>query len=448
MADSIFRAYDIRGVYGEQLDEGLAYLIGRAVVSFTEANRILVGRDMRESSPKLRDALVRGMMDQGADVVDIGLTSTPMFYWATQNYDAGVMVTASHNPAKYNGFKICMQGATPVGGNNGMQDVEKLVLEQNFPEPQRKGESSEQDVLDDFINYNIKFLKTEKNFKVVVDAGNGMSGYTYKALQEKIPPNIELIPMFFELDGSFPNREPNPIAPNALVKLQKKVLEVGADLGIALDGDGDRIIFIDDKGRYIRNDIMLAIIAKQVLREKPGATILYDIRSSWVVKEEVESAGGTAKVTRVGHAFIKVDMKVYNALFAGELSGHFYNAVQQPMENTQMVFFWVLNLLAENGKLSIMADQLQSRYYKIEETNFKVSDPQAAVKVVAEKYAEIQGVTQSSTVDGVRVDFHDWWFNVRPSNTEPYLRLNLEAKTEELQKEKFAELKHVIESLE
>lgn len=442
---NIFKAYDIRGIFGVELDVKTAYRIGRAVAVFSNAREILIGRDMRTSSNALHDSLVRGLLEQGCNVTDIGLCSTPLFYWATQTYEAGIMITASHNPAQYNGFKICRSGAQPVGEQSGMKEIEQLFYSGDFPESRSHGKYVETDVVDDYVRFNLTFLKTNKPFTVVIDAGNGMGGYTYGRLLRKIPSNIRIIPMFFELDGTFPNHEADPLKTENLKLLQKRVIREKADLGVGLDGDGDRIAFVDDKGVYLPNDFTTALIAGEILTEKRGATILYDIRQSRVTPETILAAGGKPVMTRVGHAFIKAAMREHHAAWGGELSGHFYNAEVQNCENTQIVFFRMLNLLAKKKLfLSRLTAPLRKRYAKIEETNFKVKDAKAILQSLDEEYSS--NALGVSHLDGLRVDFEDWWFNVRPSNTEPLVRLNMEAKTPELLERQFEILKKRITS--
>jgi phosphomannomutase len=439
---SVFKAYDIRGIYGEELDEGIAYLLGRAVVAYLNPGTVLVGRDMRTSSVSLRDALVRGIMDQGADVVDIGLCSTPLFYWATQRFSAGVMVTASHNPAQYNGFKLCKDGAFPIGEISGLRDIEQLVLTQEFPTPTRKGECTTHEVLQEFLKFNLSFLKTKEKFKVVIDAGNGMGGYTYNALLKHLPKHIKVIPMFFEPDGTFPNHEANPLKPETCRELQERVIQEKADLGVALDGDEDRVFFIDDEGRYLASDFVTSLIAEQVLQEKPGATLLYGINQSRIVPETIKAHGGTPVMCRVGHAFYKIKMVEEKAAFGGEHSGHYFNAEQQNTENTQIILFRLLNLLGEKRVNLSDAIAPLRKYAKLDETNFEVHAPKQVVETLKEQYQML--AVSSTTMDGFRADFVDWWFCVRPSNTEPLLRLNMEAKDERMLREKLTELKEKI----
>ncbi|MBI2546780.1 phosphomannomutase/phosphoglucomutase [Candidatus Woesearchaeota archaeon] len=439
----LFKAYDIRGIFGEALTEEIAYRIGRAIVKYLSAEKVLVGRDMRTSSIPLRDALVRGITEQGADVVDIGLCSTPMFYWATQGFKAGVMVTASHNPGKYNGFKICKDGAFPVGESTGMKEIQELVIKNVFPESKIKGEYSKQDVLDQFLEFNLSFLKTRKKFKIVIDAGNGMGGYVYGELLKKLPDSIKIIAMYFEPDGTFPNHEANPLKTETLRELQARVVEEDADLGIALDGDEDRIVFVDNKGDYIASDYTTALLAEEILAEHPGATILYDIRQSRVTPDAILALGGKPIMTRVGHSLIKAAMREHKAPWGGEFSGHFYNAEQQNTENTQIIMFRMLNLLAgKNATLEEVSRPLRTKYAKIDETNTEVSNPDEVIALLDAAYS--QSAQSVSRIDGIRVDFADWWFNVRKSNTEPLLRLNLEAISKDLLQQKAEELLGII----
>jgi phosphomannomutase len=446
MTASIFKAYDIRGVYGEQLDEELAYLLGRTVAvqlllekpATDRIRKILVGRDMRTSSVSLRAALVRGINEQGVDVVDIGLCSTPMFYWATQGYEAGVMVTASHNPAQYNGFKICKDGAFPVGEISGMKEIERNVHDETFPAATRQGTVETQELLEQFLIFNRAFLKTDKPFRIVIDAGNGMGGYVYGALLKALPSNITVIPMYFEPDGTFPNHEANPLKPETCNALQERVKAENADLGVALDGDEDRIFFIDNEGGYVSADFTTALIAEQTLDEKRGATILYGICQSRVVKETIEAAGGNAVMNRVGHAFYKIGMVEHGATWGGEHSGHFFNSEQQNTENTMIILFRMLNLLAKEGKTLAQLLEPLHRYAKLTETNFATPDAAGIMERLAQDYVPTS--VSHTTMDGLRVDFADWWFCVRPSNTEPLLRLNLECRDADTLAERFAEL--------
>lgn len=432
--DNIFKAYDIRAVYPDELDEAAAYKIGRAFVTFLECKEVIVGQDMRKSSPALFEALARGITDQGADVVDIGYSSTPYFYFGTAGSPAGIMVTASHNPAKYNGFKLCRDGTVPIGGDSGMGDIKALVLKDEFKDPENKGTIKKKDIMQDFIGHNLKFLDKNlgKPLKIVVDTGNGMGGYTFPKVFEHVQ-DVEIVPLFFDVDMSFPNHEANPIKPENIKDLQAKVVETGADFGVGIDGDCDRCFFVDEKGAVVTSDIMTALIAKVLLKDNPGAKILYDLRSSWATKEVIEENGGVPGMCRVGHAFIKRQMREEGALFAGELSGHLYYKESFTTESSIISTLLVINLLRKEGKnLSELVAPLH-RYFPSGEINSEVEDKQGKMDKLEEMFKAEAKVT--SHMDGIKIEFDDWWFNVRASNTEPLLRLNLEAKTEEKMEE-------------
>ncbi|MBW2977232.1 phosphomannomutase/phosphoglucomutase [Candidatus Woesearchaeota archaeon] len=435
----IFKAYDIRGIFPDQLNEDIAYNIGRAFVVFLDVKEVLVGRDGRLSSPQLFEALAKGITDQGANVVDIGLCSTPMFYFAAAKAKSSIMVTASHNPKEYNGFKFCRENAIPISYDTGIKDVEEIVMKKEFPEAGEKGKITKKDVIGDFIKHNISFVKTDKKFKIVVDAGNGMGSFTFPKIFEKL--SFEFIPMYCEMDFNFPNHEANPLKFETLKDLQKKVVEEKADLGLALDGDGDRCLLIDEKGNIISCDLTTALIGKQLLKTNPGARILYDLRSSKIVPEFVEANGGKATMCRVGHSFIKKQMRDEDALFAGELSGHFYYKDSFFTESSFATLAITLNMLAEENKqLSELIEPLK-KYFQSGEINSEVDDKETKMKKLEEKYSDAEKILH---LDGVSVYYKDWWFNVRASNTEPLLRLNLEADTKELMEEKRDEILKLI----
>ncbi len=431
--EKIFKAYDIRGIYPDQLDEDTAYKLGRAFVTFLRCKEVCVGQDMRTSSPSLFKELARGLTDQGADVVDIGYCSTPYFYFGTSDHEAGIMVTASHNPAEYNGFKMCRDGTVPIGGDSGIQDIKQMVIDGTFTDPEKKGTITKKDLMQDFLAHNLKHLNPRKGkrLKLVVDTANGMGGYTFPKVFEKV--DAELIPLYFDIDMSFPNHEADPLKVENTLDLQKAVVDNNADFGVSIDGDADRCVFIDERGNYISADIMTALVAKELLKTHPGATILYDLRSSWATKETIEENGGKPVTCRVGHAFIKKQMREEDALFAGELSGHFYLKDSFFTESSIISTFLVMNLLDEEGKtLSELIAPLK-RYVPSGEINSKVEDKQAKMDTLVEKYKG--GAKMISHLDGIKLEFDDWWFNVRASNTESLLRLNLEAKTKEKMEE-------------
>jgi phosphomannomutase len=441
--ESIFKAYDIRGVYPDELDEDAAYLIGRAFVCFLGCKEVVVGQDMRKSSPSLFASLTKGMTDQGADVIDIGHCDTPFFYFCTAKYETGIMVTASHNPAKYNGFKFCRDGTIPIGGDSGMEDIKRLAVKGKFPEAKKKGNITKKDMMQDFIAHNLKFLNTKvkgKRLKIVIDTGNGMGGLTFPKVFKNV--DVDLVPLYFDIDMSFPNHEANPLKLENVKDLQKLVVKEKADFGVSIDGDCDRCVFIDEKGDYVSSDFATALIAKQLLKTHKKALFLYDLRSSWAVKEFIEDNGGKTKMCRVGHAFIKAQMRKEDALFAGELSGHLYFKESVWAESTIISTILMINMLREENKsLSALVSPLK-KYFASGEINSEVKDKEAKMKeLVAMFKKEANSV---SYLDGIRLEFDDWWFNVRASNTEPLLRLNLEAKTKRKMEEMRDKLLEII----
>ncbi len=435
----IFKAYDIRGIYPSELNEETAYKIGRAFVSFLKCRTVAVGRDMRESSEPLSVALMKGIMDQGADVINIGLATTPLLYFAITNYgyDSGIMITASHNPGEWNGFKMCREKAIPLSGDTGIKDIQRLVEENEFKDVKKKGMLVGKAVLSDYMRFLTGFTKGISGLKVVADAGNGMASLTVSKIFRYL--DCELVPLYFELDGGFPNHEANPLKEETLKDLNKKVVKEGADFGIAFDGDGDRCCFVDEKGEAISNDLITALIAGEFLKHKPGETVLYDLRSSKVV-EEVISKKGKPVMCRVGHAFIKQQMRDVNAVFAGELSGHFYFRHQFFTESDCLPMVIIMRMLCEEGrKLSELVNPLK-KYSASGEINSKVKDKDAKLAELEERYKDGKVVK----LDGLSVYYGDWWFNARPSNTEPLLRLNIEADTERLMEQKKEELLSII----
>ena len=437
----IFKAYDVRGIFPDELNEEIAYKIGRAFVVFLKVKEVLVGRDGRLSSPELFEALAKGITDQGANVVDIGLCSTPMFYFGAAKAKASIMVTASHNPKEYNGFKFCRENAIPISEATGIRDIEKLVEKNEFEEPEKKGGVVKKEIMEDFIKHNISFVKTDKKFKIVVDAGNGMGSFTFPKIFKKLP--FEFIPLYCEMDFNFPNHEPNPLKYETLKDLQKKVIEEKAEVGIALDGDGDRCLLIDEKGNIVRCDLTTALIGKELLKSRPGSKILYDLRSSKIVPEFIEANGGKAIMCRVGHSFIKKQMRDEDAIFAGELSGHFYYKDSFFTESSFITLAVTLNMLAgENKPLSGLVEPLK-KYFQSGEINSEVADKEAKIKEIEEKFKDAEKILH---LDGLSVYYKEWWFNVRPSNTEPLVRLNLEANTKESMEQKRDEILKLIRS--
>jgi phosphomannomutase len=443
---AIFSAYDIRGIYGQTMTDEVAYRIGRAAAAYLHVPEIAIGRDMRLSSPQLAAALIRGITDQGTNAVDLGMTTTDELYFAVGkfNYPAGVMITASHNPAQYNGMKFCRANAYPISIDSGLADIRDLAVSGNFPTPTRKGEVTQRDVTDAYVQHVLSFIDVNKirPLKVVVDAGNGMAGMIVPRVFEHLP--CELIPMYFELDGSFPNHQASPIEPENVADLQRKVVETHADLGAAFDGDADRMFPIDEKGQRVDGSQVTALVANSLLHKHPGATILHNLIVSKSVPELINRLGGHPVRTRVGHSFIKEEMRRTNAIFGGEHSGHFYFRDNWYADSGLISLLIILELISvENKPLSELLKPLDTRF-RSGEINTRVSDVQAKLQALKQHYGP-QALSVDE-LDGVTFDFGDWWFNVRPSNTEPLLRLNVEADNKQLMEEKRDELVAFIRS--
>jgi phosphomannomutase len=430
---AIFKAYDIRGTVPDQLNAELAYAIGRGAAHFLGAETVAVGRDARAHSPELSDALIRGINDEGVEVVDLGLISTPMLYFAVEELAAGggIMVTASHNPGEYNGFKICREHAIPIGEASGLKQIEVLSAERAGLAPAAKrGGRSTADLLAGYVDHILAVGPGGAcpEFKVAIDCGNGMASVALESLLERFPLTVERL--YFEPDGTFPNHEADPLKVENLADLRDAVLRVGADFGVAFDGDGDRAVFVDAKGEPISSDLMTGVLSREQLSRSPGGTVLYDLRSSRAVAEEIEKAGGVALMCRVGHSFVKAQMRETGAIFAGELSGHVYFRFSSGLvaDDGTAAFAAVLDLLAsEKQPLSEIVAPLR-RYHASGEINRRVADTRA---LLAEIQSEHAGAPEVSNLDGLLVRYEDWWFNLRPSNTEPVLRLNLEADSED-----------------
>lgn len=440
---SIFRAYDIRGIYPDQLNEEIAYKIGRAFILYSKAKKVVVGRDMRINSPQISEAIIKGIVDQAADVDDIGLASTDTFYFALNNYkyEGGVIVTASHNPKEWVGCKLFGPGNEQISGLQGMSELKKVVLENNFPKA-KKGQVAKKEVLSEYVQFALKLIDKDKikPFKVVLDPGNGMAtSYLEEAL--KFLP-IKPVKLFFGLDGNFPNHEPNPIKPENTVLAQKAVLNEEADFGFSFDGDGDRIILIDEQGQRIGNDITLAFVAKWFLEKHPGAAIVKQIVCSKTVDDVVKQAGGKVVVSRVGTAYIKDSLRKNNALIAGEISGHFFFKDFWNFDSGLLILLLILQVLSESDKKPSEIIAEIDHYFRSEEINSEVEDQNAKMEEIKEKYSD----GKIDLMDGITVYYPDWWFNVRPSNTEPLLRLNVEANTRGLMEEKRDELLNLIRS--
>ena len=425
--DKIFKAYDIRGVVPDELDEATAEAVGAAFVRVTGAKQMVTLHDMRTSSAPLADALGRGAASQGADVISGGLGSTDMVYYASGALDIpGAMITASHNPARYNGIKLCRAGARPVGIETGLADIKKLIQDGIPAYDGPQGTITSQDLLPGYAEYLKKLVPLDgiRPLKVVVDAGNGMAGYTVPTVFEGLP--LEVISLYFELDGTFPNHEANPIDPENLRDLQRAVKENHADIGLAFDGDADRCFVVDERGEIVNPSVLTGLIASRELQREPGATIIHNLITSRAVPEIIKENGGTPVRTRVGHSFIKAKMAETGAVFGGEHSGHFYFRDFWFADSGMLA---ALNVLATLGKQDEPLSELLKefdRYYASGEINSEVADQAAATEKVRQVYVTQPGVTIDD-MDGMTVSASDWWFNLRPSNTEPLLRLNVEA---------------------
>jgi phosphomannomutase len=422
----IYKAYDIRGIYPEQLDEATAEAIGHAFVHFLKARTVVVGRDMRPHSQPIFQALAKGMTEQGADVIDLGLCSTPMSYFANGKLgaDGSVIITASHNSAEWNGFKLCRKQAVPISGATGIGDIERIVAERSWGPADRTGTITQHDIGPEYGAHLRRFAKLDRKLKVVCDFANAMGSFEIAGIRDL----FDIIPLYEDLDGSFPNHEANPLKTDTLDVLCAKVRETGADFGAGFDGDSDRCGFVDDRGEIIPMDLFTALIAQDLLSRNPGATILYDLRSSRAVRECIEANGGTAIMSRVGHAFIKAQMREHDAIFAGELSGHYYFKENYTAESQGMAFLLLANLICRTGKrVSELVAPLR-KYHASGEINSRVADPAAVVARIKQEYGTTGRMFE---LDGVSVEYQDWWFNVRASNTEPLLRLIVEADTQE-----------------
>jgi phosphomannomutase len=427
--DKIFKAYDIRGVVPDELDEGVAEQVGAAFVRLTNAKSIVTLHDMRTSSAPLAEALGRGAASQGADVIHGGLGSTDMVYFASGSLDMpGAMITASHNPARYNGIKLCKAGAKPVGIETGLAEIKSMVADGVPGYDGEPGTTTSRDLLPGYAEYLKKLVDLSgiRPLKVAVDAGNGMAGHTVPTVFEGLP--ITLIALYFELDGTFPHHEANPIDPANLRDLQKAVKDSNADIGLAFDGDADRCFVVDERGEIVSPSVLAALIATRELAREPGATVIHNLITSRAVPEIVAEHGGTPVRTRVGHSFIKAKMAETNAVFGGEHSGHFYFRDFWFADSGMLAALHVLAALGHDSRpLSAMLQDF-SRYAASGEVNSEVADQAATTAKVKDIYSERPGVTLDE-LDGLTVMGDDWWFNIRPSNTEPLLRLNVEAAT-------------------
>ncbi len=435
---SIFKAYDVRGVYPSEIDEAKARQIGRAFARFIGKGRIGVGRDMRVSSPALAAEFKEGVRDGGLDVVDLGMISTPMLYFAVGSLglDGGANVTASHNPPQYNGLKLCRKDAVPVGSDSGLADIERMSGE--TPAPCARGGISRADVADAYEKHLLAFLAEKKPVKVVIDCGNGMAGPSLERVIRRLKSKV--VTMYMDPDGTFPNHEANPIKAENMRDLMARVKKEKADMGAAFDGDGDRCVFVDEKGNMISGDILTARLAREVVRKTGPAPVVYDLRSSMAVEEEIKALGGKPVREKVGHSFIKATMRKEGAVFGGELSGHYYFRDNYTSDNAEIAFISLFNIVSSSEKPLSEIVKPVNRYFVSGEINFNVEDKDGMIERLS---AEFKDGAQDS-LDGITVRYPDWWFNVRKSNTEPMLRLNLEGKSKSFMDKGLARVKKVI----
>lgn len=439
----IFKAYDVRGVYPEELNEDIARRIGWAFAEFTRSSALVVGRDCRVSSPSLAAAFTEGVAERGVDVVDIGLATTDMLYFASGRLDMpGAMFTASHNPPHYNGIKLCRAGAAPVGADSGLEEVRDLAAgEPRRPVPAR-GTATTRDLVEEYIDHVLSFVDAAQMapLTVVADAANGMAGLVLPAIFERLP--AKLVGLYLDLDGTFPNHPADPIQPENQADLMRAVLEHSADVGLAFDGDADRVFLVDERARGVSGSLVTALVAEAMLEREPGGKIVHNLITSWVVPEIVREHGGEPIRTRVGHSFIKKVMADTGAIFGGEHSGHYYFRDHFRADSGLIAALFVLQRLSETGKPLSQLLAPYRRYEASGEINSEVTDQAAALERVAAAFSD----GRQDRLDGLTVEYEDWWFNVRPSNTEPLLRLNVEARTKELLEEKIKGVLSVIRS--
>jgi len=442
-AASLFKAYDVRGVVPDELTPAIAREIGRAIVATIQPDTVVVGRDMRVSSPLLASSLIEGIRDAGADVVDIGMVSTDALSFAIgkYGYPAGVMVTASHNPPEYNGFKISREDARALSLDDGLDEIRDHVVAGDLPPVKpatERGRLVERDILDDYANHMLSLIDQDKlrPLKIAIDAGNGMAGVTVPRVFRDLP--IEVVPMYFEPDGTFPNHPANPIEPENVAELRRVVVENGYDLGAAFDGDADRVFLIDEKGDPVGGDILTSLVASRMLERNPGAAIVYNLISSRGVPETIMEKGGRPIRSRVGHSYIKEIMRREDAVFGGEHSGHFYFRDNWYADSGMAALLFALEMVSEAEQpLSAVIAPLDHRF-RSGEINSEVEDA-AAVMLSIEEHYRAEGA-EIDHLDGVTVTFPSWWFNVRASNTQPLLRLNVEADDRQTLDEKTAEV--------
>lgn len=430
---SIFKAYDIRGLYPNEINEQIAYQIGKAFVDYLGCKHVVIGRDMRTSSPAIFEELSRGITEQGANIYDIGMSTTDMYYFAVEHLgaDAGIMITASHNPGQYNGLKLVRSHAIPIGGESGIKDIEAIYLKGEYRQVEQKGQLiPKPGMLEEYVRFihSLVDLDKIKPLRVVMDAGNGMAGMVAPKMFENTP--IEVIPMFFEPDGDFPNHEANPLIEENRLDLIDKVIKTGADFGVGFDGDSDRAFFVDNKGQFIDGDFMTGKLGEYLLQRHPGSTIFYDVRGSRYVRDVIEAAGGHAFMWKVGHAFMKSKMKeTPGAILGGEVSGHFYFKFNDNFyaDNSSLPVFLTAEMVSQANQTLAEVMSARQNYFISGEINSTVQDADGVITSLRNMYSSKGEIVE---IDGFSVIGDTWWFNIRKSNTEPLLRLNCEASSQ------------------
>jgi len=447
MLNQIFKAYDVRGIYGGSFTEDTAYRIGKAFVSFLNCKVVVVGHDMRTSSPQLSKAFMKGVNESGADVIDIGMVSTDGLYFASGFLrKPAVMFTASHNPKEYNGMKFCKENAVPINLDTGLSKIKKIIEKNDYLKiNEREGKIIEKDILTEFAIHVKKFIDVSKlrKLKIAVDAGNGMAGKIIPLVYDGLP--VEIVPLYFELDGTFPNHPADPSKYENLKELQKTVKEKKCDFGMAFDGDADRIFFVDENGTVCNSSLISSLIIKNMLTKYPKEKVIHNLVCSKIVLDTIKKFNGTPVIERVGHSYIKDTMRKEHALFACEHSAHYYYKQNFNADSGIITSLIIAEIVSNEKKpLSSLLNEFK-KYFTIEETNTIVKDKDSKLKEIEEIYKK-QNPNRISKMDGVTIEFDDWWFNVRPSNTEPLLRLNLEANSKKLMEEKKKELVEVIKN--
>ncbi len=430
--ENIFKAYDIRGKVGSELSDEVLEKIGKAFADFLpNEGTVAVGRDMRPDSKNLADNLIKGLVAQGRDVIDIGEVTSDMIYFATGSLKlaGGAMITASHNPGEYNGIKLCREEAKPIGEESGLFDIRDAVISSSFKASSKTGTVSQKDVSEAWVEHVLNFIDSSslRSLKIAVDAGNGMAGKIFPEIEPYLPFEVE--EMYFELDGTFPNHIANPLEEKNIVDIKKKIKDMSLDAGIAFDGDGDRAVLIDEQGEALSGTVMTALLSEYFLKENPGSTVLYNAICGLAAKDTIEKNGGKAFRTRVGHSFIKSDMRKYGAIFAGEHSGHYYFKDNFMADSGLIAAIIGLYILSSSKMpLSKLVEPFRKAYYSIQETNFEIEDKSTIISKIADEFKEYP----QNDLDGLTVNFDGGWLNVRPSNTEPLIRLNAEANKKEL----------------